>query len=207
MWTHGYSQADAREAALVAPRGDRRRSRRDGLEEISDDDSIFDLIAERDVSNAQEFYERVDDFDTDAFIPGNSVDKADDSLAGDIDIEIFEAVPMDNVNATDVTVDDVAENAERHSVSEMVDDSGIHVDPAVQESNAEDGEILDGAQGDDVIIISSDEEEVVSDRAVVVSNSRTETQTLVLTFVKTCRYVNDVMVESSVTMERQFYYN
>ena len=67
------------------------------------------------------------------------MDKADDSLAGDIDVEIFEAVPMDNVNATDVTVDDVSENAERHSVSEMVDDSGIHVDPDVRESDVEDG--------------------------------------------------------------------
>ena len=125
------------------------------------------------------------------------MDKADDSLAGDIDVEIFEAVPMDNVNATDVTVDDVAENAERHSVSEMV----IRGFTLIQTSGRVTLRMVK------FLTSSSDEEEEVSDRAVVVSNSRTETQTLVLTFVKTCRYVNDVMVESSVTMERQFYYN
>ena len=44
-----------------------------------------------------------------------------------------------------------------------------------------------------------------ADGTVVVSNSRTVIQTLVLTFYRTCRYVNDSMVDSHVNMEREYY--
>lgn len=45
VWTHDYSRCYAREAALTAPRGDKPKQH-DGLEDISDDDSILDLLAE-----------------------------------------------------------------------------------------------------------------------------------------------------------------
>ena len=46
VWKHGYGQIDAREAALVALRGDIPKQHGD-LEDISEDDSIFYLLAER----------------------------------------------------------------------------------------------------------------------------------------------------------------
>lgn len=44
---------------LVNPRGGKQRQSGD-YEDISEDDSILDLLAEREVVNVQEFYEKDD---------------------------------------------------------------------------------------------------------------------------------------------------
>ena len=97
VWKHGYGQIDDREAALAALRGDKPKQH-GNLEDISEDASIFDLLAEREeVVNEKEFYERVNAFDSDFFVQGNSVEKVTDdteySLGGDIDVEVYEAMP------------------------------------------------------------------------------------------------------------------
>ena len=57
-WEHGYIQAKAREAAIFAPRGDIPKHH--GVnEDVNDDDSVFDLIAEREVVKVHDFYEKM----------------------------------------------------------------------------------------------------------------------------------------------------
>ena len=92
---------------MAALRGDKPKQH-GNLEDISEDDSIFDLLAEREeVVNEKEFYERVDAFDLDFFVQGNSVEKVTDdieySLGGDIDVEVYEAMPKDDISVAETS--------------------------------------------------------------------------------------------------------
>ena len=163
-WTHGYSQSDLREAAISAPRGDIPVHQGD-LEDISGDDSIFDLIAERDVVNSEEFYDRVDAFASGIFEQGNTMKTATDTdmeypLAGDIDIEIYEGVPTDNVSATDAGVpgvnvgDDDPESAEHDNVTNTMDEHLVNHYPDVSVNGD-----IDVVGNDSIIVVSSDEDD------------------------------------------------
>ena len=85
VWTHGYSRSDARKAAMSAPRGD-RPNQHGGIEDIRDDGTILDLLAEHDETvNVQDYFDKVDDFDTDLL--ANDVNYILDgfSIHGDVD--------------------------------------------------------------------------------------------------------------------------
>ena len=75
-----------------------------------------------------------------------------------------------------------------------VNDDLVEREVSVNDENIERMTFCDAA--DDVLS---------ADGTVVVSNSRTIIQTLVLTFYRTCHYVNDSMVDSHVKMEREYY--
>ena len=66
-----------------------------------------------------------------------------------------------------------------------------------------DNDSIQQEQDETVIVISSDDE--VDDGVMVVSNSRTVVQTFVLTCRRTMRYVNDHVVDSGLTFEKEFY--
>lgn len=198
-WTHGYNKTDAREAAINATRGDNPTQYGD-REEISDDDTILDLLAERDQTvTFQDYCDKIDGFDTD--ILDNDATEIvqidiDDILEGDIDIDVFEGVPYGHINEND------------HEVNNDGVDS-VHMN----DGDGNDGENGDGdgrenvmnSDNESVIIVSSDDEEIVTDGTVVTTNDRTVVQTLVLIFTKRQRYNNDTLVNTSTTLEKEVY--
>ena len=194
VWTHGNSRSDAREAALTAPRGD-RPNQHGGLEDISDDYTILDLLAERDETvNVQDYIDKVDGFDTDLL--ANDVDDILDgfSIHGDVDDGAVSA----HGDVNDGTVSAHGDVNDNGDVS--VQDDG---DVTVNDS----GDVGDMDNDiDDIIVISSDDDDCADDvRTVAVLNSRTVIEALVLTFYRTRRYVNGNVVDSSVSMERHYY--
>ena len=98
---HGYDKKSAIETAITAPRGD--ISQQSGFyEDISDDDTILDLLYERNNSmKEQDFSETVDNFDTGLFGQDTSVsgvNDIDDVLECDVDVEIMESADVDSMN-------------------------------------------------------------------------------------------------------------
>ena len=181
VWTHCYSRSDAREAVLTAPRGV-RPNQHGGLEDISDDDTILDLLAERDETvNVQDYFDKIDGFDTDLL--ANDVDILDGfSIHGDVD---------DKAVSAHGDVNDDAVNGQ------------YDVNGDVSINDSDDGGDMDN-NIDDIIVISSDDDDCADD-VVAVSNSRTLIKVLVLTLYRTRRYVNGNVVNSTVSMERQYY--
>ena len=205
VWTHSYSRSDAREAALTAPRGD-RPNQHGGLEDISDDDTILDLLAERDkTANVQDYLDKSDGFDTDLLV--NDVDDILDgfSIHGDVDDGAVSAhgdvnddavSVQDDVNG-DVSVNDSADNDGDVSVQD-----DVNGDVSVNDSD-DDGDMDNNI--DDIIVISRDDDHSADDvGTVAVSNSRTVIEALVLTFYRTRHYFNGCVVNSSVSMEKQY---
>lgn len=78
----------------------------------------------------------------------------------------------------------------------------------VSVNNSDDGRNMDN-KIEDIIVISSDDDDdanvSMGDGTVDVSNSRTLIEALALTFYRTRCYVNDAVVSSSISMERQDY--
>ena len=169
VWTHGYSRSDAREAALTAPRGD-RPNQHGGLEDISDDDTILDLLAERDETvNVQDYIDKVDGFDTDLL--ANDVNDILDgfSIHGDVDDGVVSAhgdVNDDVVSAHGEFNDDVL------SAHGDVNDNDGAV--SVQDDVNSDVSVNDSDDGgdmnnniDDIIVISSDDDDCADDVGTV----------------------------------------
>lgn len=62
--THGYTTLRAKEVACRAPRGDLQQEAY--YEDISEDDSVFDLIGTiNEIKSQPRFYEKIDDFELD----------------------------------------------------------------------------------------------------------------------------------------------
>lgn len=210
---HGYSQAEAREAAIFASRGDIPKP--DGMyEDVSDDDSIFDLIAEREVADVHDFYEKIDDFNDNLFNQSTleDADETDILLDGDVDIEILESVVDGNMSDSyhsQVPRDiDNAQNGD-----DNVSGNSVNMETMNEHDRNESVDGIRDVNDDDVIIISSDSDDdniaatsgTSDDRTVEVSHSRTVIQTFVLTFHRKLRYVNGSLVETSTTMDRDYY--
>ena len=84
----------------MAPCGDKQRHSGE-YEDISEYDSILDLLAEREVENVQDFYEKVDNVDLfDQGVTGttSTAHEMEYSLDCDVDIEVLEGVGNDNNN-------------------------------------------------------------------------------------------------------------
>ena len=205
---------------MTAPRGD-RPNQHGGREDVSDDDTILDLLAERDKTvNVQGYFDKVDGFDTDLL--ANDVDDILDgfSIHGDVDEGVVSAdgdVNDDAVSAHgdvndgivsahgDVN-DDVVRvhgdvNDDAFSAHGDVNDDAV----SVQDDVNADVSVNDSDNGgdmdnniDDIIVISSDDDDSADDvGTVAVSNSQTVMEALVLTFYRTRRYVNGNVVNSS----------
>lgn len=227
VWKHGYSQPDAREAAITASRGD-QPVQHDSIEDVSEDDSILDLLDQREV-NVHEFYEKVNDFDTTVFDQGSTetVNEIDISLNGDVDVELLESVHEDVSGDVSGQVCDDLDNDQTGSNDfsgavgcndETSSVNGVSND-GYAENRVEDEESLDDVENnvsdhddESVIVISSDDDDMDDtddvlndDRTVEVSNSTTVIQTFVLTVYNVCRYVNGNLVESRITMDRDYY--
>ena len=217
-WTHGYGRPEAREAAISAPRGD-NPTRHDDREDISDDDTILDLLAERNQTvNVQDFYDFIDDYDTDKLDDNNvtvqNAPDVDDILEGDVDVEVFEGA-----NDEQVLNDD--SNASDHARSVNNDEGGIVEDIQDASGNDNDGNDNDGDEMSDgdaverdddmedaesVILISSDDEQYGDiDGTVAVDNSYTVVDVYVVTCIRRGRYVNGNVVNSVVSWEADAY--
>ena len=169
MWKHGYDQIRAREVALVAPRGDRQRHSCD-YEDISEDGSILDLLAEREVANVQDFYEKVDNvdlFDQGATGTTSTAHEIEYSLDGDVDIEVLEGVGNDNNNVqSDRCNDNVQSDGGNDNVrSDGGNDSDHSGDDNDNEQIADDNDDEQIADDNDEvqIVYDNDAEQIIDD--------------------------------------------
>lgn len=154
---HGYTPLRAREFALRAPRGDIRVG--GYYEDISDDDSVFDIINDidkiRNVRDANELQQSIMDFDLDYYQDditlGNECEGKDDSVAdvmADNNVEIAtvnddegrknSVIMDDDVNSNGPIVDDQIENSELMTNDEASMNNGVvdSVDEAKNEMMA-----------------------------------------------------------------------
>lgn len=205
VWKHGYSQPDAREAAITASRED-CPVQHGNLEDVSEDDSILDLLDEREV-NVHDFCEKVNAFDTDMFdqVLADTVNanELDISLDGDVDVELIESVvdegmfgdgdiqacnDFDNKNCGDKCSgaagfdDDKIESVNGASTDGY---DGNRAEDEISFDNEVENNM--SAQNDEsVIVISSDDDDMgdgdvvlSDDRTIAVSNSTTVTHAFV----------------------------
>ena len=167
------------------------------------------MLAERDETvNVQDYIDKVDGFDTDLL--ANDVDDILDgfSIHGDVNDDVVSAhgdVNDDVVSAHgDVNDDAVSAHGDVNDNDGAVSvQDDVNGDVSVNDSD-DGGDMNNNI--DDIIVISSDDDDCADDvGTVAVSNSRTVIEALVLTFYRTRRYVDGNVVDSSVSMERQYY--
>ena len=122
VWIHGYNQDDAIEAVLSAPREDKPKQYGE-----FEGDSILDLLAERDATlKSSEFYDKIEDFNTDFFDQQTTSTAADTSFDAmcDIDIEVCsrenQADIIEAFNSTSRYLDDLL-NIDNIYFDQMVD--------------------------------------------------------------------------------------
>ena len=178
------------------------------------------MLAERNQTvNVQDFYDFIDDYDTDKLDDNNvtvqNAPDADDILEGDVDVEVFEGA-----NDEQVLNDD--SNASDHARSVNNDEGGIVEDIQDASGNDNDGNDNDGDEMSDgdaverdddmedaisvIILISSDDEQYGDiDGTVAVDNSYTVVDVYVVTCIRRGRYVNGNVVNSVVSWEADAY--
>ena len=199
VWKHSYSQPGAREAAINASRGD-CPVQHGNLKDVSEDDSILDLLDEREV-NVHGFCEKINDFDTDTFdqVLADTVNanELDISLDCDVDIELVESVvdvgmfgdgdiqacnDFDNKNFGDKCSGAAGFDDDKTESVNGASNDGYDVDRAEDEISFDNEVDKNVSVHDDesVIVISSDDDDMgdgdvvlSEDRTVAVSNSTT----------------------------------
>ena len=194
VWIHGYNQDDARETVLSAPRGDKPKQYGE-FEDISEDDSILDLLAERDATLiSNEFYDKIEDFNTDLFDQQTTSTGADTSFDAmcDIDIEVLEYEKVDSLQSNASGYD-----SDTKGKGDKNGDGISDRDDNIAQGN--DDNLAHG--NDDIIYISSDEE----CRDVEVSQLRVKRQTFILTFTRRMKYINGTEVDCDMHLQSDFY--
>ena len=176
VWVYGYNKTDAIDATLNACRGDVPQQIGE-YEMVSDDDTILDLLEEREnMVTVQDYYDTVGDFELNMLDEGTS-EVVEDCLEGDIDVEVLEPV-SDNqlpdsgdananeisvVNADGVVGEVVADNGE-----DDVGENGADVDGDRVSGG---GEVDAASDAGSIIVISSDEDGTVAmDNSYVVDD-------------------------------------
>lgn len=207
-WTHGYTATEARETAISAPRGDKPAQYGD-WEDISDDDSILDLLAERDQTvSHQDYCDVIDGFNTNVFnasVTVSDVSDSDDGLDGDVDVEVMEGVTDgdDDVNNSEQN------NSETESVqvSDTDGDGGSETDNVqVNDADGDGGsvstdDVMSDSDNESVIIINSGDE--AADTTMIPSNSRTVVQGIRLTLTRWMQYNGFRLVNSTTTVVQE----
>lgn len=177
---HKYSKEDARRKAIAARRGDIHHHSQ-FYEDISEDDSVFDLIAGVENTN----YGGTFDID-------NYLDENENVLADDRDMMIFlsKIIEYEDISEDD-THDYVQDSCGNHS--KTISDNECEDSCNEQTFHSD----------DDMIIISHDEDNF--ETTVEISTSIFKTQTLILTLTRTVQMINGQEVATNVSCEQDFY--
>lgn len=198
VWVHGYNKSDAIEATLNARRGDVPQQISE-YEMVSDDDTILDLLEEREnMVTVQGYCDTVGDFELNMLDEGTS-DVVEDCLEGDIDVEVLEPVSDNQLpdseaaNANDISVvgEVVADNGE-----DDVGENGADVDG----DRVSGDEVAAASDAGSVIVISSDEDETVA-----MDNSYVVDDMFVGAVLRRRWYVDNRLVYSNVTCFQQYH--
>lgn len=213
---HGFDRCTARESALIAIRGDKPNEDYQYYQTISDDDSILDMLAEKDemmlhtgqdgVSERRENNDCGNDNvdDVDKVSVGDNMDKFDDDNVTD-SVNAGDTMGVNDVNAGDTmdggNVDDTMADGENVDDTMADDDGNVDVDDVIDEDDDEynmndtvrDADVVNGSDKLDsngYSDISDDDIEILDD----------------LTVDKSDRSVRVVTEYFNITAEKKYYY-
>jgi hypothetical protein len=195
---HKYSKEDARRKALAAHRGDIDIASQ-YYEDISEDYSVFGLIAGVEVENTN-YGGR---FDIDDYLDENANARADDKQIHVDTVSIHDDIPKeDNIQkpCDDIQYEDISDADIEDDVQDSCGNQGNTVSDKECEDLCDEQTIH---SDNDVIIVSDDEAN--SETAVEISTSTFKTQTLVLTLTKTVQLINGQEVATNVSCKQDFY--
>ena len=175
---HHLSENTARRKAIDAQRGDIPQQQQ-YYEDISDDDTVLDLI--RDLG---EFSDNGEKFDVDNYLSsdGNNDQESQNNLSD---------------------VNDNQENADDDNFPEAEAGGNIQESMNYEVISSCDEEIVTDENNNDCIVISDSEEK--EDSTVDVSKVKTKTQTLILTFSRKVSYIDGQEVYSDALFEQDYY--
>jgi hypothetical protein len=200
---HDKSTAEAKELAVTAKRGDYVRKDNQEYEEVSDDDTILDLLQFGKPIDEHDINEKLCDFDI--------------NLLGDVNGDA-DVVLCDNINGKEVNycinITESVKNDEPDrqfsdtnifDYSDISDADSYSVDHgAVSESNSPQtaGSYIltddDSTTNWDNVRADVDEEPSVHDTCLAISDDSKETQCITLNFIRKVRYVNGEEIVDSI---------
>ena len=193
VFNHGMDVSSARAAALSARLGNPEPNSQ-YYEDVSDDDSILDLLNERDCSDNEMFQETMNYFDFDKFDDVKRID------VNNIDINNNEINNEDskiNIGDDEINIGDgeINSECERETNNDFNNNDKHHDNnqrgiPGCGYSDISDCEVNDDSYVEDLSVISVRSEEEPGSE-LILSNAQTITQTLVLRFTRTITYTND----------------
>lgn len=237
---HGYEKMKAHEAACLAPRGDVESEHY--YDDESADDTVFDLIAERDNAEyKQRYVDTIQHFDNSVFKDHRSVQEGNCSKNVDIahtnvneaanEAKFAEMIVVENADGNkgnedmesewdyddeiSVNADELNNVAETGDISRNKDDVNSenvnsdddleNMDPNVEFHDAFYGDDAENTasdvDGNDLIVISSDEDEgvlAVPDEVVI-------TETFIMTVIRKTRFNNGGVIDSNITLDQEYY--
>lgn len=175
---HQLSKMDARRKAIEAKKGDIETPENQYYEDVSDDDTILDLL--QDLSDVQDIG---GDFNIDEFLSSdegeNLIHDENNNMCENLN-DCLSSTESVGLMETKMLYEDISSP-----------DSFEH---SVENNNTY----------NEVIVISDEEYRNNSETAVDISHVTTKTQTIVLTFTRTVSYINGDEVFSEVETEQQY---